>query len=165
MTGVSIHVDDAIVQAALGHVVDRMTNARGLYDNIGAAMVVSTQMRFERERAPDGSPWPQSLRAKLEGGKTLRKSGRLYGSLTHIPDDRGVEWGTDVEYAGTHQDGRTIVAKTAGALHFKLPGNLGWATVASVTIPKRAFLGLDDDDRAEITAQVEEWLSVAEGAP
>ncbi|MFE0757194.1 phage virion morphogenesis protein [Inquilinus sp. NPDC058860] len=84
MVGVSTRVDSAIVQAALGRVSERMANARGLYDNIGAAMVVSTQMRFEREQAPDGSPWPKPLRVLIEGGNILRLSGRLYGSITHV---------------------------------------------------------------------------------
>ncbi|MGK9234777.1 phage virion morphogenesis protein [Inquilinus limosus] len=165
MTGVSIRVDDAAVEAAVGRVVDRLTNARGLYDAIGAAMVVSTQMRFEREQAPDGNPWPPSLRAKLEGGKTLQKSGLLVGSITHVADDHGVEWGSNAPQARIHQLGGTIVPKQAGALHFKLPGDLGWRTVASVTVPARPFLGIDDEDRAEIEAQVEDWLAIADGAP
>ena len=165
MAGVSLHVDDAVVQAALGRVSDRMTNARGLYDNIGAAMVVSTQMRIEREQAPDGSPWPKSLRVLIEGGNTLRLSGRLYQTITHIADDHGVEWGSDAEYARIHQMGGTIVPKTAGALYFKLPGNLGWRFASSVTIPARPYLGIDDDDMAEIVAQTEDWLAVAEPRP
>jgi phage gpG-like protein len=60
---------------------------------------------------------------------------------------------------------KTIVPKQAGALHFKLPGNLGWVTRQSVTIPKRPFLGIDDDDQAEIVAQAEDWLAVAEAQP
>lgn len=165
MVGVSTRVDSAVVQAALGRVSERMTNARGLYDNIGAAMVVSTQMRFEREQAPDGSPWPKPLRVLIEGGNILRLSGRLYGSITHVADNDGVEWGSDAEYARIHQLGGTIVPKAAGALHFKLPGDLGWRFASSVTIPARPFLGIDDDDQAEIVAQAEDWLAVAEAQP
>ena len=161
MTGISIHLDDAVVQAVLGQVVNRMTNARGLYDNIGAAMVVSTQMRFEREQSPDGSPWPQSLRARLEGGKTLQKSRQLYQKITHQADDHGVEWGSDLPYARIHQEGGVIVPKSAGALFFQLPGGRGWVFASSVEIPARPYLGVDDDDRAEIIAQVEDWLAVA----
>ncbi|WP_051249153.1 phage virion morphogenesis protein [Inquilinus limosus] len=165
MVGISTRVDSAVVQAALGRVSERMTNARGLYDNIGAAMVVSTQARFEREQAPDGSPWPKSLRALIEGGNTLRLSGRLYQSITHLADDHGVEWGSDVEYARIHQMGGTIVPKAAGALHFKLPGDLGWRMAASVKMPARPYLGIDDDDTAEIVAQAEDWLAIAEPRP
>lgn len=160
MVGVSTRVDSAIVQAALGRVSERMTNARGLYDNIGAAMVVSTQMRFEREQAPDGNPWPKPLRVLIEGGNILRLSGRLYGSITHNADNHGVEWGSDAEYARIHQMGGTIVPKAAGALHFKLPGDLGWRFASSVTIPARPYLGIDDDDTAEIVAQAEDWLAI-----
>lgn len=184
MDGVSIRVNDAAVRAAVGRVVDRMTNARGLYDGIGAAMVVSTQMRFERERAPDGNPWPQSLRARLEGGKTLQLSARLVQSITHIPDDDGVAWGSDVAYARIHQLGGTIKREariqtiyrrydartdelsdrfvTKRMSNFATDHEVG---AYEIDMPARPYLGIDDDDRAEIEAQVKEWLAIADGAP
>lgn len=133
--------------AAAGAFAEDMTPAT---DQIGAAMVTSTQMRFEQQAGPGGSPWPPSLRARLEGGITLTDSGRLAQSITHQADAAGVEWGTDVLYAGIHQFGGTIVPKSAGALHFKLPGKLGWRFAGSVTIPARPFLGVDAEDEAEI---------------
>lgn len=153
MTGAAIRVtseglDAAIATlAAAGAFADDMTPA---HDQIGAAMVTSTQMRFEAQAGPGGSPWPPSLRARLEGGITLTKSGRLAQSITHQADPSGVEWGTDVVYAGVHQFGATITPTSAAALRFKLPGGLGWRSAKSVTIPQRAFLGVDAEDEAEI---------------
>jgi len=127
------------------------------FDQIGAAMVASTQIRFERQTAPDGSPWPPSIRALTEGGLTLTKSGRLVQSITHQADSTGVEWGTDVFYAGVHQWGATIRPVNATALRFKLPGRLGWRTASEVTLPRRAFLGIDAEDEAEILEILADW--------
>lgn len=121
-----------------------------MFDAIGGAMVASTQIRFEQQAAPDGSPWPPSIRALTEGGLTLSKSGRLAQSITHQADPGGVEWGTDVAYAGPHQHGAVIRPVQAKALRFKLPGKLGWRTASEVILPKRAFLGVDAEDEAEI---------------
>lgn len=153
MAGAAISVTSEGLAAALAALAAAGAFAEDLtpaHDEIGAAMVTSTQMRFEAQAGPGASPWPPSLRALLEGGVTLTKSGRLAQSITHQADASGVEWGTDVVYAGVHQFGATIKPVDAAALRFKLPGALGWRSAKSVTIPARSFLGVDADDEAEI---------------
>ena len=147
--------EDAL--GALGEAAGRLESPRPLYDEIGAALVVSTQARFETEQDPEGNPWAQSLRARLEGGRTLTDTARLVGSLTHEATDAGLAVGTNVIYAAIHQLGGVIKAKTPissfkeGGLRFRGAGG-GWVRKDQVTIPQRAFLGLDDDDEAEIEA-------------
>lgn len=151
MTGVRFELTGA--EAALATLAEAAAKAerpRELYDEIGGAMVASTQQRFEDEVDPDGNPWPDSLRKKLLGGRTLTEIGILAGSFTHEPSNAGVAWGTNVIYAAIHQLGGTIRAKTPAGLTWRAPGNGGWVTKQEVTIPARPFLGLDDEDEAEI---------------
>lgn len=167
MTGVGIRVEVTGAEEALGalrRAVEAVANPRPLFDEIGASLAVSTQMRFERGAGPDGAAWPPSLRAVVEGGRTLVDTARLMQSITHEADDSGVAVGTNVLYAAIHQFGGTISAKTPRGLVFQ--GAAGqWATKQSVTIPARPFLGLDDEDETEITAIAEDWLGRALGQP
>lgn len=158
MTGVAIRLtgyDETLTE--LGAIADRAENSQGMWDNIGASLVVSTQRRFERGQAPDGSPWPPSIRAMMEGGQTLVDSARLKQSITHIASDTGVEVGTNVLYAATHQFGATIRAKTEAGLTFRIGD--AWITKQQVTIPARPFLGLDENDETEILTIAREWIA------
>ena len=159
MAGVSIRIDDKAAQAAFARLDAAGADLSPLMANLGAALLASTQQRFETETAPSGSPWPQSLRAALDGGKTLRDSGRLYQSLTYQAGPRQVEIGSNVVYAAIHQLGGKVSAKSAKALRFKVGGQ--FVTKKSVTIPARPFLGVDDGDRREIQDQVSAWLARA----
>jgi phage virion morphogenesis protein len=147
-------------EQAIGRLRDvwaKTDDKQGLFDAIGASLVVSTQHRFERETGPDGKTWPASLRAETFGGKTLTDSARLVGSITHNATADGVEVGTNVIYAAIHQLGGIIRALGDGYLRFK--GASGWASKKSVTMPARPFLGLDDDDNKEIVALADDWLA------
>lgn len=141
---------------ALGAAVARLEKPMPLFDEIGRMLTVSTQNRFETGVDPDGNPWPQSLRASLTGGKTMVDTTQLVGSITHIADDAGVAVGTNVIYAGPHQVGGTIHAKTSKGLRFQIQGS--WITKQSVTMPRRAFLGLDEADEKEIIHLAGEFL-------
>jgi len=142
--------------AALDGILQRASNPRGLFDNIGASLVASTQYRFETGKGPDGSPWPVSIRAAFEGGKTLLDSTRSLSSITHNATETFVEVGTNVIYAAIHQLCGVIRPVTAKFLFFKAGGS--FVTKSEVTIPARPFLGLDEDDKEEIVLIGEDWL-------
>lgn len=149
MVGVRFELDGSeAALAALTAAAARLDDPMPLYDEIGSMLVVSTQQRFEREEAPDGTPWPMSIRVLTEGGKTLSDTRRLHNSMTHEASNDGVAIGTNVIHAAIHQTGGTIRAKTSKGLRFKVAG--GWVTRQSVEIPQRAFLGLDTDDEKAI---------------
>ncbi len=148
---VAVHVDgSSTALAALAAAVRRLGDARPMFDEIGAALVTSAQMRFEAEAGPEGSPWPRSVRAMLDGGKTLTDTARLRASLTHVAHADSVEVGTNVLYAAIHQFGGTIRARTKRGLRFRPAGNGGDVVRRSVTLPARPFLGLSDTDAATI---------------
>lgn len=148
----------------LGAAIARTDDRQGLFDAIGAALVVSTQDRFERETGPDGKKWPVSIRAKETGGKTLTDTARLVGSITHNATAEKLEVGTNVIYAAIHQLGGRIEAKGGGRLKFRLPDG-SFRTVGSVTMPQRPFLGLDDEDEKEIEATAADWIMAPLGGP
>lgn len=155
--GVEIRVEGgAAVAQRLKAVAAKLSTPADLYSEIGGALIASTQERFEREQAPDGSPWPKSIRAMLTGGKTLRDIGTLYRSITMQADDTGVIVGTNVLYAAVHQFGAVIRAKNKKFLAFKIGGKT--ILKQQVRIPARPFLGLSKADETEITQISEDFL-------
>lgn len=154
---VTITPDSAAVRQALARAARAADDLTPLMDRIGAALVASTQLRFEDQRSPAGVAWLRSRRAASVGGQTLVDSGRLRASITHRPARDRVEVGTNVIYAATHQFGAAIAAKTPKGLRFRI-GN-AWVTKREVTIPARPFLGLDAGDREEIPAITTAWLA------
>ncbi|NOR62159.1 MAG: phage virion morphogenesis protein [Rhodobacteraceae bacterium] len=153
---------EATTLSALSQAHDALEYPLGMYEAIGVAMVTSTRERFDRGESPEGNPWPVSLRAQFEGGKTLVDKGALVKSITHIADQNGVEIGTNLEYAATHQFGATITPKSAGALRFSIPG-IGFITSQSVNIPARPFIGLSAEDEVEIETIAFDFIAEAFG--
>lgn len=131
MTGVAMEmtIEDSAYRAALARIV--AANGPGalhsVFDVIGEAMVSKTQMRFHEGHGPDGEAWKPSQRAVKTGGQTLIETGRLMQSQTHnvLPDNEGVEWGTNVVYAAIHQNGGTIDIHAHEQTIFRKVGK-GW---------------------------------------
>lgn len=183
MSGVSTRLTGLeAALGALGRASGQAANPRGLYENVGMSLVVSTQRRFELGVAPDGSPWPPSMRALAEGGKTLIDSARLMQSVTYEATDSGVDVGTNVVYGAIHQLGGTIhQGARQQVIHFKRNSRTGRVKFAkananatfaqkvdvdarTIVMPARPFLGIDQDDEREITTLASEWLLVPRGA-
>jgi len=123
-------------------------NFTALHKEIGEQLVASTQMRFKEETAPDGTKWPQSIRAREEGGQTLSDTRRLRSSITYAARPDRVEVGTNDKRASVHQNGAVIKPKRAKHLRFRIAAR--WAQKEEVRIPARPFIGLSDDDHAAI---------------
>jgi len=182
MTGITMKLTDT--EPALEEVAGyklRASDATPMFANIGLAMVTSIQHRFETGIAPDGSPWPPSLRVLARGGKTLIESGRLFRSITFQASRSSVDIGSNVVYAAIHQFGGVIErAARETVLHFKTSKNgrrrfskaskadsAQKATIGahSIRVPARPFIGLDDADERTITTIAEQWLLGQQGSP
>ena len=137
---------------------------RPLLHTIGNDNVENTVERFDTNVAPDGTAWPQSLRAKEKGGRTLVLSGQLRDSFDYFVDgDSAVEWGSNREYARIHQLGGTITPKGAGALKFTLATG-DFVMAQKVTIPARPYLGLSVADAGQVGERaVEYWQAAMDG--
>lgn len=152
MAGVTLKfaLRDEGVRDHLQGLIDAGTDTSPMMSDIGILLEGETKRRInDTNVAPDGVPWPKSLRAIDDGGKTLRDTGTLENSITFVSGGDYVEVGTNVLYAGIHQGGGDIVPKNGKALAFALPGG-GFAVVGKVTIPARPFLGVSETDQADI---------------
>lgn len=149
---------DDLVQKSFNKLTDP-ARRRQLMDAIGAFGVSSTQQRFIDQSDPEGNKWPESGRARTQGGKTLLDTGRLLQSITHEAGDDQAAWGTNVVYAAIHHFGGIIRAKRAKKLAFQ--GINGFAIVSQVTMPARPYLGLSLSDQNGIRDIAEDWFEGA----
>lgn len=100
--------------------------------------------RFDKERAPGGTPWPpwsegyrERMAKKGKGGnKILADTGELRRSLHREAKRGSVVVGTAKEYAATHQFGD-----------------------ARRNIPARPFLGINEQDKEEIRKKVARYIA------
>ncbi|MCX7586543.1 phage virion morphogenesis protein [Phenylobacterium sp. 58.2.17] len=139
--------DDLGVRKAFAAARARGLDLRPAFRSMARAGVAQARRRFLNGRAPDGTPWKPSRKAS---GQTLIGKGLLLRSISDRPPTHaGVEWGSNRIYAGVHNDGAIIRAKTAKGLRFRVGSNGGWVVRRQVEIPKRTFLGANDQDKAE----------------
>lgn len=152
MSGASFTVREIGIEQVdreLRALVDAGEDLSEFNDALGLILESNTIDRFDRETAPTGVKWTPSMRAKLEGGKTLTDTARLKGSVAYESDASEIRVGTNTIYGAIHQLGGTIRAKGGGKLKFKLPGGLGFRNVEEVVIPARPYLGIGPEDRSD----------------
>ncbi len=145
--GVGFTYDQKALEGALKAVGELVTfDGRTLMEEISRLGESQTRRRITSEkRGPDGTPWP----ANLEGTSILQRTGQhLLASVASSSDTDTAEWGASWQYAHIHQDGAVITPKSAAVLQFKVGGKTVHAK--RVTIPARPFVGLSDENRAEL---------------
>jgi len=157
--GVRVRVEDGLVRRSFGALDALGADLTPLFREVGARVVSSTQLRFEAGRAPDGTPWKPSLRARTEAGQTLQQNGDLKRSVVYAAEPRRAVVGTNVRYAAVHQFGATVRAKKGRFLRFQI----GKRTVFKpmVVIPARPFLGISASDLTAIQAIVARRVAAA----
>lgn len=140
-------------------VISNLSNfdKRNLNQVLSEVLRESTIERFQNEEAPDGTRWQRSLRARMTGNKTLSQTSQLKNSLSTYASEEGFALGTNTKYARIHQYGGTIDAKSSKGLIFKINGR--FIRKQSVTIPKREFLGLSEEDKREIAQTIQDFVS------
>lgn len=128
---------------------------------LGQVARESTLERFKQSRDPSGKKWKTSIRAAAEGGKTLIDTAQLRNSIRTKSDASGFAVGTNLKSAATHQfgeKGRTIRAKRAKNLRFKVGDQWVSKKKVKISVPARPFLGLSEEDMQEIKATVEDFI-------
>lgn len=145
MAGASIQVDfqDQQVQRVLAELLHRAEDLTEAFEGIGIYLSGSHDERWDDQQSPDGAPWaPLSpkyqQRKKRNRDKILVLDELLQGSLAFNASKDSVEFGTNLIYGATHQFGDD-----------------------SRNIPARPFLGISEDDEAEILEILRDYLALA----
>lgn len=120
--------------------IARIKDVPRALDEVGASVVLETQMRFEAQKDPNGAAWqalaPTTIARRTAGkaSKILRETGdNLYDTLTHRVDGgSAVLIGVNRSWAAIHQFGGTA------------------GRGKKVTIPARPFLGLSEEGAVEV---------------
>lgn len=145
---ITIQADSSPIEAVLKQLGSFDSLKAQLFDEIGAGLVNSVQNRFLTGIDVDGNPWKISWRARMQGGETLRDTGRLMNSYTHNVLSSGVEVGTDVEYAPHLHYGATILPKNGQYITFAVGSQ--YRKVKQSILPPRTQLGINAEDEAMI---------------
>jgi phage virion morphogenesis protein len=153
MAQIQITITDDQLQAALGGIADRATDLTPALKDLGEHLVRKTRQRFNTSTAPDGTKWqplaPSTIKAKQRRqstGKPYRTNARpadilkdtftLRDSITYQASSASLRLGTNIEYGIYHQ-----------------------SEEPRTRIPRRAFLGLDNADKAEAIDIIRDYLS------
>lgn len=145
---ITIQADSSPIEAILNQLGNFESLKNQLFDEIGAGLVDSVQHRFLTGTDVDGNPWKISWRARMQGGETLRDTGRLMNSYTHNVLSSGVEVGTDVVYAPHLHYGATILPKNGQYITFAVGGQ--YRKVKQSVLPPRTQLGINAEDEVMI---------------
>lgn len=101
---ITLDVDDKQVLSALRELKAKAGSLEPANNSIGNMLKNRVVMGFRLGQAPQGKKWEP---LKTRRGQPLRDTGRLQRSITYSADGRGLEVGTNVEYATVHQYGKT----------------------------------------------------------
>lgn len=167
-TGFTVIVDDTEVRGVLGLVKQRLGNLRPLNAAIAEALAQSTKQRILDGVSPAGTPWEplaESTRRMKRGPGILRESEELYASILPSWDDVSSGISSDRLYGLFQQEGTkpyVIRAKNGQAL--RLPGlgesGLLRRQVNHPGLPARPFFGVSAEDRQEILALGNDYLTL-----
>lgn len=117
-----------------------------LLDELGGVLETQTKRRIQEEKeSPEGEPWTNWSEnhaiSRHSGHSLLEQEGHLGGEITHVVAGDAVEVGTNLIYAATHQFGSD-----------------DWRN-----IPARPYLGLSEDNEAELLDTVDRYLDQVVG--
>lgn len=164
MAGASITLKSEEVNDALARLLAAADDITPALKNIGEYEAGASRRRFISKQDPAGNPWkdlnPLYAQTKKGPGILVGETRSLSQIVWQLADG-GVEIGTNLIYARIHNEGGTIVPKSAAALVFSMGGRT--FKLKKVTIPKRQFLGFSAADEAEILAIVTDHFVEAVG--
>ncbi len=139
LSGVSELVD------TLNQLMNKTRDLQPALSQVGEYLLESHQSRFQLEVAPDGTPWaplsPETLARKKGEDRILQDQGTLRDTLSYEATASELLFGSNLEYAATHQFGREEDG-----------------------IEARPFIGITDgpwQDSVEILGILRDYLDVA----
>lgn len=140
---VDVSIDDKAIQRRLESLIKRGEDLSPLMVDIGEYLELAHRDRWDKEIAPDGSPWQpladrtrQQKERKGKDNGILLESADLRDLLRYQVANNILDYGTDRPYGATHQFGD----EDRG-------------------IPQREWLGFSDLDLSEIGDIVTDYLA------
>lgn len=133
-----------------------------VYSAIGARLRDRHVNRFRTERAPSGAQWKKSIRARLDGGKTLTDTANLRNSITYSSSPKQVIVGSNNPYAKTVQEGtkpkgrgprRPKLSKSKRKRYRELLKTFGGRGHVN-----RPWLGINKNDLIQVKNMLSEYL-------
>lgn len=96
--------------ATLNQLMKNSSDLTPALSQIGEYLLESHHARFQLEVAPDGTPWdplaPETLKRKKGEDRILQDKGYLRDQLSYEATINQLLFGSNLEYAATHQFGR-----------------------------------------------------------
>ena len=175
MSGVTITLDDAAFSRWLTQTLGRITHLEDALKEIGDILVQSTQNRFGTKIAPSGATWaPNSpVTVAIKGhGSQLRGESKALGDTIHpqLDGSSAVEVGSNMVYAAVQQFGAKMgqFGRYSQIARYRKYGEKDFRRYAGTKkgfpipwgdIPARPFLGVSDQDEADIMRTLTGYLS------
>ena len=156
----TIEINDEEVTAALTRAVRAMGNLREFMQDAGELLQSSTQDRIERGEQPDGQPFAPRSQTTLDRyarigkpfGAPLNYSGAMRLGIHFEAGEDYLELGSNALQAAVMQFG----AKQDQFGQTARGGPIPWGD-----IPARPFLGLSEQDKTDLLAELGDWLEQA----
>lgn len=174
MSGVTITLDDAAFSRWLTQTLGRITHLEDALKEIGDILVQSTQNRFGTKIAPSGATWaPNSpVTVAIKGhGSQLRGESKLLGDTIRFQiEGNSLLVGSGMDYATTQQFGAKMgqFGRYSQIARYRKYGEKDFRRYAGTKkgfpipwgdIPARPFLGVSDQDEADIMRTLTGYLS------
>lgn len=165
----------------LREILKRCKNLKEPMTRISVDMKNEIRGNIDREHSFDGVKWKKSKRAKEQGGKTLKDTGRLYNSFRNTAGRNYARVGTNVIYASTLNQGAdkgefgevsfTVRQHTRRVKRYKKNGELAktkrkitvrshsrTAKVPWGDIPKYRYMGINQEMKRKYIAILTKYI-------
>lgn len=170
----SIELDDDEVSAALDKLGRQLADMTPVMQDIGELLVASNQDRVQKGLQPDGQPFaPRSQTTldryaakELSFGAVLNQSGDMRLGVHYQAGADQLEIGSNAIQAAVMQFGAEQGAFGAHMGRTKpsekrKKSQSYFVTLPWGDIPARPWLGVSEDDRSNILAELQDWLGGA----
>ncbi len=107
MASIQLIIQDKELKKALKNLNKELEDKRLLHKELSIETFADVIDHFKKEEGPK-QKWKRSVRAKEQGGKTLRDKGFLIGSISPFSSKKEAGVRTNVKYARIHQFGSKI---------------------------------------------------------
>ena len=174
---IRVEINEDAISAALARLGAAVEDMTPLMQDLGELLIESTQENFRTGQSPDGVPWAPKSMATMEAYRRSEAKGlngpvpadpligpskSLSSTISYQAGPNSVDWGSNMIYAAVMQLGAH-----AGEFGARVGRNSkGRDFIMSIPwgdIPARPFLGIGDEDRPLILAEIEDYLRGAVG--